>query len=142
MFSGYRRGDANEPDGYVASVALVLSAYDSEVIIEATDPRTGVQNVYKDYMPNSGQVKAFCDVILARRKPSRYAGLPPFKRIERPYVEPTQGDLARIFVAQSHQRYQEMLDNSQKPDVNNREFKFGQSIDGLRNGIWVSIVWI
>lgn len=54
MFGQYRRGDANDPDTYVASVAAVLSGYPPETIKYVTDPRTGMaSNPKRD--PKTGQ---------------------------------------------------------------------------------------
>jgi hypothetical protein len=42
LFGQYRRGDANDPDIYVASVAAILADYPTETIRYVTDPRTGI----------------------------------------------------------------------------------------------------
>ena len=59
LFGCYRRGDANDPDTYVAAVAAVLSLYEPDIIREATDPRTGIQTAEKfaAFMPNAGELK-------------------------------------------------------------------------------------
>jgi hypothetical protein len=63
LFGQYRRGDANDPETYVAAVAAVLSCYSNDTIREATDPRTGISATEKfaAFMPNPGEVKLFCD---------------------------------------------------------------------------------
>jgi hypothetical protein len=42
LFGQYRRGDANDPDVYVASVAAILADYPADTIRYVTDPRTGI----------------------------------------------------------------------------------------------------
>ena len=61
LFSSYRRGDANDPDRYLASIIAVLSEYPEETIRFVTDPRTGIQNRFPDWMPNVPQVKLACE---------------------------------------------------------------------------------
>lgn len=61
LLGSYRKGDANDPETYVTSIAAVLSSYPEDVIRTATDPRTGVQRKFPKWMPNSGEVAEFCD---------------------------------------------------------------------------------
>lgn len=42
MFGCYRKGEANDPDTYVAAITAVLAEYDVETIKHVTDPRTGL----------------------------------------------------------------------------------------------------
>jgi len=67
LFGCYRKGDANDPDTYVAAVAAVLAAYDYELIREVTDPRSGIQASEKHctFMPQAGEVKVYCDAVAA-----------------------------------------------------------------------------
>lgn len=51
----FRRGEANDPETYVAAVAAVLSCYPAETIRHVTDPRTGLaSNPRRD--PKTGHV--------------------------------------------------------------------------------------
>jgi hypothetical protein len=61
LFGSYRKGDANDPDTYVAAVAAVLAGYPEDVVAFVTDPRTGVQRKFPKWMPNSGEVAEFCE---------------------------------------------------------------------------------
>jgi hypothetical protein len=136
LFGSYRRGDANDPDAYVAAVAAVLSIYDPDLMREVTDPRTGIQTTekYMDYMPNSGQIKHYCDGVRDRRdRLQRLGSLPPvnFNRERLPPPPPRPGDKATIFVPASNPRYPELLEWSKTADP--LKFKFEQ-----RPGIWVS----
>jgi hypothetical protein len=69
LFGCYRRGDANDPEQYVASIAAVLTIYDPELIRIVTDPRTGISTSEKfaTFMPNSGELKIYCDDLAAKR---------------------------------------------------------------------------
>lgn len=60
MFGCYRKGDANDPDTYVAAVAAILADYDDDVIRRVTDPRTGIARKLK-FMPNPAEVAEECD---------------------------------------------------------------------------------
>jgi hypothetical protein len=69
LFGAYRRGDANNPDQYVASIAAVLTLYEPEIVREVTDPRGGISTDPKHitFMPNSGELKVYCDTVRDRR---------------------------------------------------------------------------
>lgn len=136
LFGSYRRGDANDPDAYVASITAVLSIYDAELMREVTDPRTGIQTTekYMSFMPNAGELKVYCDGIAAKRRniqrlgelqkrPSVYLPAPP----RRP------GDLANVFVPESDHRYQRLLRWSETADE--RHYRR----DETRPGIWVTL---
>ncbi len=86
LFGCYRRGDANDPEQYVASIAAVLTLFEPSLIREVTDPRTGISTTEKfiTFMPNSGELKVYCDHIAARRdRIARYATV---ERREIPYL--------------------------------------------------------
>lgn len=70
LFGQYRKGDANDPETYTASIAAILSDYPEETIRYVTDPRTGLAaNPMPDPetgrvwtgMPNPGEVKRACE---------------------------------------------------------------------------------
>lgn len=76
----YRKGDASDPDTYVAAIAAVLATCEPDVIREATDPRTGIQSTEKfaAFMPNAGEVKTFCaDLATRKERLAHYRRLPP-----------------------------------------------------------------
>lgn len=138
LFGSYRRGDANDPDTYVAAIAAVLSSYSPEVIRESTDPRTGIAATerFAAFMPNAGELKIHCDGVAAfRDRLARARELPPVvpshMRLAAP--EPAVGRHATTFVPSSHSRYPEFVAWSQAADV--RYWRAGPS-DG-RQGIWV-----
>src|ERR1700682_6540100 len=99
LFGSYRRGDANDPDAYVAAIAAVLSMYDSDLVREVTDPRTGICTTekYMSFMPNAGELKVYCEGQAARKERLRRLGeLPPadFRRALLPPPPHAPGDLA------------------------------------------------
>jgi hypothetical protein len=65
LFGQYRRGDANDPDVYVASVAAILADYPAETIRYVTDPRTGIAanpiNPNWSGLPDTAHVKRACE---------------------------------------------------------------------------------
>ncbi len=136
LFGCYRRVDANDPDTYVAALSVVLSTYDTDLIREVTDPRTGIQTSEKHmtFMPSVGELKVYCDGLAARRDRMRKLGSlpkPDFNRARLAPPERQPGDKATIFVPASNPRYPELLKWSETADK--RLFKFEQ-----RPGIWVS----
>jgi hypothetical protein len=89
--SCYRRDEAHDPEGFVAGLALTFGDYPASIVQYAADPRTGVVCKFPIGLPNVGQIKEFCDGILARQERiAHYAGLGPSKRYEPPPVKPGQ----------------------------------------------------
>lgn len=60
LFGCYRKGDANDPDTYVAAITAILSEYDPAVIKRVTDPRLGIARKSK-WMPNPAELSEACD---------------------------------------------------------------------------------
>jgi hypothetical protein len=60
LFGSYRKGDANDPETYVAAIASILAEYSIEVIQRVTDPRTGYARTHK-FMPNPCDISECCD---------------------------------------------------------------------------------
>src|SRR5437660_1554614 len=59
MFGCYRRGDANDPETYVAAVAAVLAGFSEDVVAYVTDPRTGIPGELK-WLPSVAEIKEAC----------------------------------------------------------------------------------
>jgi hypothetical protein len=140
LFGCYRRGDANDPDTYVAAIAAVLSGYDTDLIREVTDPRTGICTAEKfmSFMPNAGELKVYCDGVAARRDRIQRLGAlpaPDFTRARLPPPPPAPSDLATIFVPSNNPRYGKLLEWAKTADE--RMWKVED-----RPGIWVSYeIW-
>ena len=101
LFGCYRRGDANDPDQYVASIAAVLTLYEPDLVRQATDPRSGISTDerFSNYMPNSGQLKVYCDTIRDRRaRFAHLASLPPLKPSAPRLTDHSAGRHANVFV--------------------------------------------
>jgi hypothetical protein len=138
LFGCYRRGDANDPETYVAAISAVLSLYDVDLIREVTDPRTGIQTTEKHmtFMPQAGELKVYCEAIAARRHRLNHLGSLQKPIQERlPPPEPRPGDKATVHVPSTHERYAKLVEWSRT--ASEREWRLGKSSDG-RDGIWVS----
>ena len=81
----YRKGDAEDPDTYVAGVAAVLSEYPADIIRRVTDPRTGIASRSK-WLPALAEIRDFCENEFAptrrmqefeKRSAERRRALPP-----------------------------------------------------------------
>ena len=81
--SCYRRDEAQNPEGYAAALGAVLGDYSRAVVDYASDPRTGVSTEYPMGLPNVGQIRDFCDVLVRRLD----VMLKP-KPVARPFVPP------------------------------------------------------
>lgn len=139
MFGCYRRGDANDPDTYVAAVAMVLSHYPVNVIKAVTDPFCGLPSKKTESgwsgLPDVADVRAFCDAEVARlEKSARYEAWPkPALRLPKPPAGP--GAFANVFVSADAPQYPVMLKRTETADE--REWRYDKS----RPGIWVALGW-
>lgn len=145
LFGGYRRGDANDPDTYVAAIAAVLACYDTEVIKRATDPRTGISQSdfmdgrFRSFMPNSGELKAYCDQQeskIGRERRWETLPSPQFRRLPPPLRIPAPGDRANVLVLKDAPQYARMV--ALTSEKNPREWRMDES----DRGIWVSLEWL
>lgn len=144
LFACYRRGDAHDPDAYVAAITAVLSLFDPDIIREATDPRLGISTTekFRAFMPNSGELKAYCDALADRKERLKQLAaiprlIPASHRLEAP--EAPQGSCANVFVPEGHPRYARLCDWTKTTEP--KFWKFGVSSDN-RSGLWVSLdVW-
>ena len=119
LFGCYRRGDANDPETYVAAVAAVLSRYDTDLIREVTDPNTGIMTTEKfmTFMPSAGELKVYCEALAGRKERlNRLGSLPkPLPMLPAPPARP--GDLANVRIPPSNPRYAKWLEWAQaNPD--------------------------
>jgi hypothetical protein len=61
MFGCFRKGEANDPELYVAAVAAVLGEYPRKVIDYVTDPRTGLPRKV-DFHPTIAEISRACEL--------------------------------------------------------------------------------
>ena len=66
IFGCYRRDEAHNPEAYAAALGAILSDYSRQVVDYVADPRTGVSTEFPRGLPNVGQIRDFCDVIVRR----------------------------------------------------------------------------
>jgi type IV secretory pathway VirB10-like protein len=67
MFKCFRRDDAADPQTFLDAAAAILADYPDDVIIEVTDPRTGIPSKQK-WPPQPHEVKTACDAIELPRR--------------------------------------------------------------------------
>lgn len=67
LFSAYRVDQYGDPEGFKASLGLVLEQYPNEVILYVCDPRTGVQRHCK-WPPTISEIVEACDARVADLK--------------------------------------------------------------------------
>lgn len=148
LFRQYRRGEANDPDTYVAAAAAILSDYPAETIRYVTDPRTGLaSNPWRDPstgyvhggMPSPAHIKWACEEHygpiqrrLDRDRQTR-AQLEERKRLEPPREKrPTYEELIQRCEAAGLQ----MRPNKTTPKVSVDQIKAKY---GISDGIWNAI---
>lgn len=87
LFGCYRKGDANDPDTYVAAITAVLSRYPRDVIKAVTHPAKGLP-VRTNFLPTVKEVYDACEEIV---QPRRKADARK-KRIEKQLAERAETD--------------------------------------------------
>jgi hypothetical protein len=144
LFGCYRRGEANDPDTYVAAVAAVLQHYAPEIIKAVTDPYGGLPGRKSEQgwagLPDVADVKEACEAEAVRQERlAAYARMPRVhhRRIEAPPEEP--GARANIFVPADNRHYGEMVERAQKEDA--VWWRYGVSPSTGASGIWVPLGW-
>jgi hypothetical protein len=63
----YRKGDANDPETYVAAITATLSRYPEDVICSVTHPASGLP-IQKDFLPTVAEVYRACETEMAPRR--------------------------------------------------------------------------
>lgn len=82
LFGCYRKGDANDPDTYVAAVTAVLAKYPRDVIRSVTHPASGLPTKLK-FLPSVAEVHDACEELMTARREEAARK----KRIERQLAE-------------------------------------------------------
>lgn len=67
MFGCYRKGDANDPDTYVAAITATLARYPEDIIRDVTNPASGLPTK-KDFLPTVKEVFEACEEIMQPRR--------------------------------------------------------------------------
>ena len=67
MFGCYRKGDANDPETYVAAITATLARYPEDVILKVTHPASGLP-IEKNFLPTVAEVYRACEAEMAPRK--------------------------------------------------------------------------
>jgi hypothetical protein len=63
LLASYRRDNTPNPEGYIGAIGLVLERFADQVILDATDPVTGVvaQERWRAYPPTAGELRGWCE---------------------------------------------------------------------------------
>jgi hypothetical protein len=67
LFGCYRKGDANDPDTYVAAITAVLSRYPEDVIRAVTHPAKGLP-IRTQFLPTVKEVYDACEAIMQPKR--------------------------------------------------------------------------
>jgi hypothetical protein len=66
MFGCYRKGEANDPETYVAAITANLARYPEDVIRAVTHPASGLP-IQTDFLPTVAEVCRACEALMAPR---------------------------------------------------------------------------
>lgn len=87
LFGCYRKGDANDPDTYVAAITAVLSRYEESVIRAVTHPAKGLP-IKTQFLPTVKEVFEACEALDEPRREAEARK----KRIEKQLAEREQSE--------------------------------------------------
>lgn len=77
MLGAYRKGEANDPDVWAASIVAILATYPEDIVWRVTDPRTGLAGK-SQFMPSAYDVRTACEALMkAMAPPKPIRCLPP-----------------------------------------------------------------
>jgi hypothetical protein len=79
----YRRDEAQDAEAFAAALAIILADYSKTVVDYVADPRTGTIVEFPNGLPNVGQIREFCDIVVRRANT-----LSKPKSVAVPYVPP------------------------------------------------------
>lgn len=82
LFGCYRKGDANDPETFVAAITAVLSRYDESVIRAVTHPAKGLP-IRTNFLPTVKEVYEACEALAAPKREEEARK----KRIEKQMAE-------------------------------------------------------
>jgi hypothetical protein len=67
MFGCFRKGEANDPDTYVAAITATLARYPEDVIRSVTHPASGLP-IRCDFLPTVAEVYRACETEMAPQR--------------------------------------------------------------------------
>lgn len=67
MFGCFRKGEANDPDTYVAAITSTLTKYPEDIVIMVTHPSSGLP-VMTDFLPSVKEVYEACESYMQPRR--------------------------------------------------------------------------
>jgi hypothetical protein len=73
LLACYRRGEAEDPETYVAAVAALLDGYPEDVRAFVADPRTGIAGKVK-FLPTLSEVRDACEAAMEPRRQAERRG--------------------------------------------------------------------
>lgn len=85
LMSAYRKADYHDPEGFIATLGVILEQYPPEIVEYVTSPLTGIQRRLK-FPPSPAEVVEACAAEIDHQvKVQRYSNLPPpLPRLPRP----------------------------------------------------------
>ena len=149
MFGCYRRGEANDPDTYVAAVAMVLSNYPAEIVRTITDPYSGLPSRKSQTgwsgLPDVADVREACEAEASRcERLNHYAKMPKYARVPE-LPDPCRGrQRANLFVPDCNPKFPALVARDEKAATQSPcwiEDAHRYSNGEIRRGIMVPLSW-
>lgn len=142
MLGCYRKGEANDPKIYGATVAAILARYSKAVIDAVTDPVRGLP-VQTDFMPTPKEIREACE-----REALRLERMDEFRAMPKPLPRIENGlrgrQHANLFVPDLSVKFPSLFDrHTAAGDATPCSIEEKRLCkDGVvRRGIWVPMDW-
>jgi hypothetical protein len=139
LFGSFRKGDANDPETYVAAVLTVLMDYSDAVVNEVCHPGRGLP-ARCDFLPTMKEIKDACEGEAARAdRMQTYAKLGTTQRRLPAPPSPMQ---PTIFTPQGFPHYDKLVRRYEAGD-RPAHYETRECVDKVvRPGIWTPFSWI
>lgn len=139
LFGSFRKGEANDPETYVAAVLTVLMDYSDAVVNEVCHPGRGLP-ARCDFLPTMKELKDACEGEATRTaRYETYAKLPAPQRF---LPAPPSPPRATIFTPKDFPHWDKLkrrYDAGEQPAY----FETRECVDKIeRYGIWTPFSWI
>lgn len=127
IFSGYRRDEFADPEGFLAQLGMIFERYPDEIVSAVSSPFTGIQRRYK-IPPSLAAIVESCDEEVARtERIRRFSEMRTAPREPRPVDPDARANLLVTFAAPD---YPQMAEWSQH---HKEESRFDP------RGVWVPL---
>lgn len=139
LFGSFRKGEANDPETYVAAVLTVLMDYPDAIVNEVCHPGRGLPSRC-DFLPTMKELKDACEGEATCVE--RFAALARLGPVQRRLPAPPQPQVPTIFTPKDFPHWDKLMRRYEAGD-RPAHFETRECVDKVeRYGIWTPFSWI